>query len=302
MMERGDVRGLSVAVVTPMTPGGAVNFPALQDHVQWLLDGEVDVLMPCGTTGEGVTLDPQEHARVVATCVETAGGRTRVFAGAGASRTETAKALARSAREAGADGLLTATPAYNKPSQEGLRRHFTEVAEAGGGLPLVLYNVPGRTAVNLLPDTAFRLAEELEPVVAIKEASGDMQQVMTIMRDRPDGFQVLAGDDFLTVPFLALGGDGVVSVAANEAPADMRRMVWAALEGRFDEARELHERLLPVMRANFIETNPVPVKTALQMMGRMEAHVRLPLAPLVPESERRLREALVSAGLIPGEG
>lgn len=289
-----------MAVVTPMTPEREVDLPRLRAHATWLVEEGVDVLMPCGTTGEGATLSPDEQAQVVEACVEAAEGRVPVFAGAGSSRTETARSLARGARKAGAQGVLCVTPPYNRPTQEGLYRHFVEVAEGAGGIPMVLYNVPGRTGVNLLPDTVFRLAE-LEPVVAVKEASGNLDQVMTLTRDRPRGFQVLAGDDALALPILALGGDGLVSVVGNEAPAQAARLVREALEGNFGEARRVHEKLLPLMRANFIESNPVPVKTALGIMGRMDPHFRLPLVPLRPESERTLRSALVTAGLMEGD-
>ncbi len=294
------VRGLSVAVVTPMTPEGEVDFPGLRKHARWLVENGVDVLMPCGTTGEGVTLDPAEQVRVVEECVEAANGRVPVFAGAGSNWTKTAQELARGAAAAGADGLLCATPAYNKPSQEGLYRHFTEVVEAGGGLPVVLYNVPGRTAVNLLPETVFRLAR-MEPVIGVKEACGDIDQIQTVLRDRPEGFLVLAGDDSFALPVMALGGDGVVSVVGNEAPRLMADLVGHALAGDFTAARKIHERLLPLMRANFIESNPVPAKTALEMMGRMGAQTRLPLVPLKPESREILRRAMVDAGLMEGD-
>jgi 4-hydroxy-tetrahydrodipicolinate synthase len=222
-----------------------------------------------------------------------------VFAGAGTNSTRASVSLARAAREEGASGLLLVTPYYNRPSQEGLRRHFEIVAEAGAGLPVVLYNVPGRTGVNLRPETVFRLAE-LEPVVAVKEASGDIDQVMTLVRGRPKGFLVLAGDDGMALPILALGGEGLVSVAANQVPARMKALLAAALAGDFERARAEHYALLPLFRANFLESNPVPVKTALGMMGHMNPQVRAPLAPLGEDSRARLREALEGLGLLEG--
>jgi len=293
-------RGLAVALVTPMTAVGEVDHGALARHAAWVVDEGVDVLMPCGTTGEGATLTPDEQRAVVATCLEAVGDDVPVVAGATANATSVACELVRSARAEGAHGILSVTPYYNKPSQEGLFRHFQKVAEAGEGLPVILYNVPGRTSVNMIPDTVLRLAE-LEAVVAIKESSGNVGQVMTLLRDRPAGFGVLAGDDDLALAYAALGADGLVSVAANEIPGPMAQLVWAALDGRLAEARALHYRLLSLFRANFVDTNPVPVKTALQLMGRMEAHLRLPLVPLSKTDEAVLRGALTAAGALDGE-
>lgn len=295
----GRFRGLSVALVTPFTVDRQVDESRLRAHAAAMVDGGVQVLMPCGTTGEGATLSPDEQRRVVAACLEVVGDRIPVVAGAGSNSTRIAAELVRAAAREGAHGVLSVTPYYNKPSQEGLFRHFAHLADAGGGLPIILYNVPGRTGINLRADTVLRLAE-VEAVAGVKEASGDLDQVMSILRDRPPGFGVLAGDDVLTLPMAALGADGVVSVAANEAPADMAALVDAALHGRLEEARRIHYRLLPLFRANFVETNPVPVKTALEMLGRMEAHVRLPLAPMEEQSGTVLRRALVSAGLLQG--
>jgi len=296
-MNRSHPTGLSVAVVTPMKEDGSLDLPALERHVSRLIDGGVDVLMPCGTTGESATLEPDEQRRIVATCVAVSEGRVPVFAGSGTNSTAASVKLARAARAEGASGLLVVTPYYNRPSQEGLRRHYQTVAEAGGGLPLVLYNVPSRTGVNLRPETVFRLAE-LEPIVAVKEASGDLDQVMTLVRDRPAGFLVLAGDDANALPILALGGEGLVSVAANQVPDRMKALVSAAVAGDFERARAVHYELLPLLRANFLESNPVPLKTSLHLMGLMGPHVRGPLAPVAAETETRLREALVDLGLV----
>lgn len=289
--------GLAVALVTPMHPDGSLDLDRMVRHVEWLIEQGVDALVPCGTTGESATLDPEEQRRVIASCVQTARGRVPVYSGAGTNSTARTMKLARAAREEGVDGLLVVTPYYNKPSQAGLERHYREVAEAGQGLPVILYNVPGRTGVNLKPDTVFRLAE-LEPILALKDATGDLEQVMTLFMGRPEGFRILSGDDSTALAILALGGDGVISVAGNEAPDRMRAMVHAALEGRLDEARARHYELLPLMRANFVEGNPVPVKTALHLMERMEAHVRGPLAPLSETSLDHLRHVLIQCGLI----
>lgn len=290
-------RGLSVAVATPMNAGGSLDLNGLVRHVEWLIEQGVDQLIPCGTTGESATLDLDEQRRVIAACVEVAKGRVPVYAGAGTNSTTRSRRLARAARDEGADGLLLVTPYYNRPSQAGLEQHFREVIDAGVDLPVILYNVPGRTGVNLEPETVLRLAD-LEPVVAVKEASGDLEQVMTLIRGRPEGFCVLSGDDSMALPIIAMGGDGVISVAANEVPDRMRALVYAALEQRMDEARDRHYELLPLMRANFVESNPVPVKTALHLMGRMGAHVRGPLSALSSASLEHLRKTLIDIGLI----
>ena len=292
-------RGLAVALVTPLTAHDEVDHEALARHAAWVVEGGVDVLMPCGTTGEGATLTEEEQRGVVATCLEAVGDRVPVVAGAAANATAAACRLVRGARAEGAHGILSVTPYYNKPSQEGLFRHFSEVAAAGEGLPLILYNVPGRTSVNLAPETVLRLAE-LEAVAGIKESSGNVGQVMTLLRDRPPGFGVLAGDDDLALALVALGADGLVSVAANEVPGPVAELIRAALEGRLVEARAIHYRLLPLFRANFVDTNPVPVKAALELMGRMSAHLRLPLTPLAEEGETVLRQALALAGALDG--
>lgn len=291
-------RGLSVAVITPMNEDGTLDLAGLTRHVKWLVDEGVDILMPCGTTGESATLDADEQRRVIATCVAAAEGRVPVFAGAGSNSTARSVGLAYGAREEGAAGLLVVTPYYNRPSQEGMIRYFMDVADVGQGLPVILYNVPNRTGVNLKPDTVFRLAE-LEPFVGLKEASGDLEQLMTLIRGRPEGFLVLSGDDAMTLPFMALGGDGLVSVAANQAPGRMKAFVAAALAGEMTRARAAHYELLPLMRVNFLETNPVPVKTSLHLMDRIEdPHVRGPLAPLTEESLETLKRVLLEVGVL----
>lgn len=289
--------GLSAALVTPMKEDGSLDLAGLSRHVDRLIEGGVDILMPCGTTGESATLDPEEQRRVIATCVEAADGRIPVFAGSGSNSTAHSIRLTRAAREEGAAGLLLVTPYYNRPSQEGLRRHFEATVEAGQGLPTVLYNVPNRTGVNLRPETVFRLAE-LDPVVGVKEASGDLDQVMTLVRDRPEGFLVLAGDDGLALSIIALGGEGVVSVAANQIPEQMKALVSAALAGEMAQAREIHYRLLPLLQANFLESNPVPVKAALHRMGMMGPTVRGPLAPIGSDALQRLEQVLQDLELL----
>jgi 4-hydroxy-tetrahydrodipicolinate synthase len=233
---------------------------------------------------------------VIRTTVEAAQGRAPVLAGAGGSDTADVVRKARAAREAGADGILSVSPSYNKPTQRGLIEHYRAVAGAVD-CPVFIYNVPGRTASNVLPETVLTLAE-IENITGVKEASGDVDQVMTLIRERPEGFTILSGDDGLTFPLLAAGADGVISVVANLAPALMSQMVEKALSSDYEGARELHYRLLPLMRALFVETNPIPVKAALEILGHAQAHYRLPLVRPTSEVEAFLRSALIDAGLL----
>ncbi len=288
-------RGLGVALVTPMRKDGSVDLDAFALHADAMVVGGVDYLVPCGTTGESATLTSEEQARVIGAAVEVADGRVPVLAGAGANGTHEAVERSVAAHRAGADGILSVAPYYNKPPQEGLYRHFEAVAEAAE-IPVVLYNVPGRTSSNILPETVLRLAE-LPNVVGIKEASGSLAQVTDILARRPEGFLVLSGDDEITLALLGLGADGLISVIANEAPAEITSLVHAGLEGSMEQARKLHFRLLDLMRCNFVETNPIPVKTAVELLGGPEAHFRLPLVPISPECRAKLELALASAGL-----
>lgn len=299
MTENERYRGVGVALVTPFRDDGEVDLEAFGRHVEFQIDGGTDYLVPCGSTGEAATLTSDEQRRVVAEAVEVSGGRVPVMAGAGAMSTADTVRQACAAREAGADAILAGTPPYMRPPAEGLYAHFRAVAEEGG-LPTVVYNVPSRTAANLEPELLLRLAE-VENVVGVKEASGELSQVGTLLRDRPEGFLVISGDDELTFPILSMGGDGVISVVANEVPERFGRMVHLALEGRYEEARELHFRLLELVRANFVATNPIPVKAGLAALGRMSDRVRPPLAPLDDAGRRRVEEALTrltSAGAV----
>jgi 4-hydroxy-tetrahydrodipicolinate synthase len=296
-MDGSAFRGAGPALVTPMSRDGSVDLDGFSEHVEWMVADGVRFLVPCGTTGESATLSPDEQRRVIRRCVEAAAGRVPVLAGAGGNDTAAVTALARAAAEAGANGVLTVTPYYNKPTVEGLIAHYRAVADAAG-LPVVVYNVPGRTALNVTADALLRIAREVPGVVGVKEASGNVAQVMTILAERPPGFLVLSGDDELTLPLVALGAEGVISVVANEAPAAMTRLCDDAAAGRGDEARALHVRLLPLMRANFVETNPIPVKTALELMGRGTAHFRLPLVPMSAAGRARLRAALRDARVL----
>lgn len=295
MSDEQRFRGVGVALVTPFDADGGLDLDAFAEHANQMIDGGVDYLVPCGTTGESATMTAAEQVEVIRTAVRVSNGRVPVVAGAGANATAEAVARSRAAAKAGADGILSVAPYYNKPPQEGLFQHFEAVA-AATDLPVVLYNVPGRTSSNILPETVLRLAE-IPNVVAIKEASGDLEQMGTILRDRPDGFLVLSGDDELTLPMIAMGAEGLISVAANEAPSEITELVHAALEGDLDRARALHYRLMELMRCNFIETNPIPVKTAVEMLGGPAAHFRSPLVPLSAGARERLQAALDASGI-----
>lgn len=289
------LQGCGTALVTPFTDQGAVDFPALRALVDWQIAEGIDFLVACGSTGEAQTLNESERERVVAAVVEVAAGRVPVMAGA--TSNDTARAVAEVQRmcQLGADYVLSATPYYNRPSQEGLYRHFGAVADAATR-PVCLYNVPGRTAVNLTPEVALRLASHPN-VLGIKEASGDLKQIMSLLQWRPEGFSVFSGDDWLTLPVVAAGADGLISVASNEIPAAMTALVHLLLSGNLENARSLHYRLLPLIDANFLETNPTPVKAALHSMGRIQNVLRLPLMPAGAETIAALRSALRLAGV-----
>lgn len=289
-------RGVGTALITPFTSTGSLDESALARFVDWQITEGVNFLVPCGTTGENPTLTAEEHRRVVELTVKTSNGRVPVLAGAGSNSTLRAVALAEEAVDLGADGLLTITPYYNKPTPDGLRRHFGAQAEAvekkTPGFPMIMYNVPGRTGLNMTADTTLRMAREIPNVIGVKEASGNMEQILSILRDRPTGFLVLSGDDAWTLPLLAVGAEGVISVASNEVPRLMRQMV----DGR-DVA--IHNRLLPLLTGNFIESNPGPAKAALVMMGVLESDtVRAPLAPMTAGSRERMRGILGECGLL----
>jgi len=294
------LHGCGTALVTPFTATGEVDEARFRALLERQIGGGVRLLVPCGTTGEGATLDAREQERLIALTVEVAGRRARVIAGVGSNATAVTIERARAARGAGADAILVVAPYYNKPTQGGLVAHFRAVAEAVEELPVVLYNVPGRTASNITAATTLTLARERTNIVGTKEASGDLSQIMTILRDRPPNFCVLSGDDAVTLPLIALGADGVVSVASNEVPDAMARLTDLALRGDWAAARTLHYRLLPLMEANFIESNPGPVKAALAALGLVEEHVRLPLVPVQEQTRARVRAVLAELGLLQG--
>ena len=288
--------GCGTALVTPFNVDGSVDEAALRALVDWQIEEGIHFLVPCGSTGEAATMTAGEHRRVVEIVVEQTAGRVPVVAGAGSNDTRKAIALSLEMRAVGATHLLHTSPMYNKPPQRGIVAHYRAIAEAVD-LPIVIYNVPGRTGSNIEAKTTLEMAA-IRGIVAIKEASGQLAQVADIIRERPDGFAVLSGDDELTVPIMALGGDGIVSVVSNATPRLMARLCEHLRAGDFAAAREIHFRLLPWMRAAFIESNPLPVKAALAMMGRMQNVLRLPLVPLADGKAQAVRLALEAAGAV----
>jgi len=289
-------RGVGTALVTPFREDGSLDESALEDFAHWQIAEGVNFVVPCGTTGENPTLTADEHRRVVEITVRTSDGRVPVLAGAGSNATPRAVELALQAIDLGADGILTITPYYNKPTPDGLRRHFGAQAEAvekkKSGFPMIMYNVPGRTGLNMTAETTLRMAREIPNVIGVKEASANMEQILAILRSRPKGFLVLSGDDAWTLPLLGAGADGVISVASNEVPRLMREMV-----DRRDVS--IQNRLLPLLVGNFIESNPGPAKAALKMMGILASDtVRPPLAPLTEASRAKMREILKECGLV----
>jgi 4-hydroxy-tetrahydrodipicolinate synthase len=295
-------RGLGVALVTPFKLDGSLDEAALERIIDYQIEEGTNFLVPCGTTGENPALTHGEHRRVVEITIRRANGRVPVLAGAGSNSTQKAIELAELAIDLGADGALTITPYYNKPTPDGLRRHFGMQAEAiekkRGGFPMIMYNVPGRTGVNMTAATTLQIAREIPNVIGVKEASGNLEQILSIVRDRAEGFLVLSGDDAWTIPLISVGGDGIISVAANEIPRLMSGMTAAALRGDFESARAIHNRILPLMTGNFIESNPIPVKAAMKMLGLIPTDtVRPPLAPLTEANRKKMESILRQCGL-----
>jgi 4-hydroxy-tetrahydrodipicolinate synthase len=288
--------GVGTALVTPFTQAGALDEAAVRRLGRRQIDGGIHFLVPCGTTGENPTLTPRERLRIVEILVDEAAGTVPVLAGAGGYDTKEVIHLAGEMRKAGATGLLSVSPYYNKPTQQGLYEHYKAIAESTP-LPIILYNVPGRTGVNIEPGTVARLSA-IPNIVGVKEASGNMSQMCDVLRAVPRDFIVLSGDDAITVPLMAVGGRGVISVASNEIPADMVQMVEAAERGDFAAARAAHDRIMPLMQINFIESNPIPVKTAMAAMGLMDGTFRLPMCPPKAESQAKLLGVLNELGLL----
>ena len=291
------LRGCGTALVTPFRKDGSVDEPSLRALVAWQVESGIDFLVPCGTTGETPTLSREEWLRVIDITIEVASGRVPIVAGATSNSTRDAVEKAQTvAARRGVDAILTASPYYNKPTQEGQYQHFKAIASAVDK-PLILYNVPGRTGVNIEPATLARLAQ-IPNIIAVKEASGNIGQIADLCNAVPDGFLVFSGDDSVTLPIIALGGVGIISVASNEIPHEMAELTRAALANHWDTARRIHRKYLPLMQANFIESNPIPVKAVLAMMGRIEEVYRLPLCPMKKENRAKLEMIASEAGLM----
>jgi len=285
--------GCATALVTPFRKDGSVDEECFQRLAERQIKGGVKLLVPCGTTGESATMTEAERLNVIRLAVEVAHRReAKVIAGTGSNSTAATIEFTRRARELGADAALVVAPYYNKPTQAGLYAHFSEVAKSVTDFPIMLYNVPGRTASNISAETTLRLAADHPNIVATKEASGDLSQVMAILAGRPKGFKVFSGDDATTLPLIALGADGLVSVIANEMPRETSRMVEKALDGAWTAARKLHFQLLPLMEANFIESSPAPCKFVMKELGLLEENLRLPLVPVTKETQGILKKVM----------
>ncbi len=295
-MDSSRFRGTTVALIMPFLSNGNVDEAAYKNLLDWQIEQGTDVILTCGTTGESATLSHEEHKKVIEMTIQHVNGRVPVLCGTGSNSTSEAISLTQFAEKTGADAILSVGPYYNKPPQEGFYRHFKAIAESVS-LPVIIYNVPGRTGSNIAAQTTLRLAK-VPNIIGIKEASGNLSQIMAIIKDRPQGFLVLSGDDSITLPILSLGGDGIISVVANEAPAMLHEMVHSTFAGNWDRARELHNKLLPLMEFNFVESNPIPVKTAVALMGKVEEHFRLPLVTMTETNKQKMKDILKELGLI----
>jgi len=292
------LKGCGTALITPFLSNGRVDEKTLASLVNWQIQEGIHFLVPCGTTGESPTLKHDEHLAVVDITTRTAAGRVPVLAGAGGNDTAKIIDLIGEVKKLGVDGILSVSPYYNKPTQEGIYQHYRALAESTD-LPIIVYNVPGRTGSNILPETLLRLAE-IPNIAGVKEASGDISQIGEICTRAPARFRIFSGDDSLTLPVIALGGHGIISVASNEAPGMMAQFAAACLEGRWEEARNWNRKLYPLMKVNFIESSPIPVKAALSMMGKIQEVYRLPLVRISEGARGKVASILTSLGLIPG--
>jgi 4-hydroxy-tetrahydrodipicolinate synthase len=292
------MRGCATALVTPFGKDGSLDEECFRRLVERQIKGGVKLLVPCGTTGESVTMNEAERLVVIRATVEVAKRlKARVIAGTGSNSTAATIDFTRKAREAGADAALVVAPYYNKPTQEGMFAHFSEIARSVKGFPIMMYNVPGRTSSNISAATTLRLAEKFENIVATKEASDNLSQIMEILDKRPRNFRVFSGDDAVTLPLISLGADGLVSVVSNELPKETSRMVDQALKGAFTAARKIHYKILPLMEANFIESSPAPCKFVMKEMGLLEENLRLPLVPVTHGAREKLKTAMKASGI-----
>jgi 4-hydroxy-tetrahydrodipicolinate synthase len=296
-MKLTELRGCGTALVTPFLANGELDETAMRRLVRRQLEEGIDFLVPCGTTGESPVLTGEEHARVVAITLEEAGGKVPVIAGAGGNNTRRVCEQVRQMERLGVDGILSVSPYYNKPTQEGICQHYRAIAQSTG-LPVIVYNVPGRTGSNIEPATLVRLAE-IPNILGVKEASGNVVQIAEILRRVPDRFRVISGDDSITLPVMAMGACGVISVASNVIPREMTDLVALANRGDFRAARRLHLRLLPLMQVLFIESSPIPVKAALAALGLIQLIYRLPLVPMQPETHAKLLKVMEDLELLP---
>lgn len=290
-----NLQGSIVALVTPFQSDGSIDEKKLRQLVNWHIESGTHAIVPCGTTGESATLTHEEHHRVIDIVIDEAKGRIPVVAGAGSNATAEAVSLTEHAKKAGVDAVLSISPYYNKPTQEGIIEHYKTINEVG--IPVIVYNVPGRTGSNITAETTLKLAQ-MENIMGIKEASGNLEQVMEILKNRPTHFKVYSGEDSLAFSIMTLGGDGCISVVANEIPREFSHMIQYCLQGNFEEAKKIHFQYYTLMRKNFLETNPIPVKTALSLMGKIEANFRLPLTPMSPKNLETFKNTLKSLHLI----
>lgn len=290
-------KGAITALVTPFKENGKVDVSALKKLVQFQIENKIHGIVPCGTTGESVTLDIDEYELVIKTVIDESAGRVPIIVGAGSNDTHKAIKLSKIAKRAGADALLHVTPYYNKPTPAGLLAHFKTIADAVD-IPIILYNVPGRTGSNVTAATTLKIAKEVPQVIGAKEASGSITQMMEILKGASPDFCVLSGDDSMTFPLMALGGVGIISVASNEIPLQMSLMAQSALDGDFNKARRLHFEWLDLMNINFVESNPIPVKTALALMGKIKEVFRLPMCGMEAGNKEKLKEVLKRHKLI----
>ncbi|MBR9691098.1 4-hydroxy-tetrahydrodipicolinate synthase [Candidatus Woesearchaeota archaeon] len=291
------LQGVFTAIVTPFKKDGSIDFDRFKELIEYNIKGGVTGIVPCGTTGESPTLSEQEHKQVVEETVKAVNGRVKVVAGAGSNSTSTAMMLAKHAEGAGVDAVMIVNPYYNKPTQEGLYRHFKAVADAVK-IPMVVYNIQGRTGVNVETPTLVRLIKDCSNIIAVKEASGNISQMKDVIAQKPDYFSVLSGDDGIALDLIKEGGDGVISVASNFIPDKMSKMVKAALDGYMEEAKKLDAGLQPFFEAEFIETNPIPIKLALALKGMIEEEYRLPMCEMSEENKEKFKKTLVEMELL----
>jgi 4-hydroxy-tetrahydrodipicolinate synthase len=296
-MKRRSISGSAVALVTPFKHDETIDEAALRRLVKFHIEGGTDIIIPCGTTGESPTLDADEQKRIIEIVKAEANGRIRVMGGAGSNSTHHAVALAKAAEKAGAEAILSVGPYYNKPTQEGYYRHFRAVADSVS-VPIIVYNVPTRTSSNINVDTLIRLANDAPNITAVKEASGNMTQIMELIANRPDHLAVLSGDDPLTLAMMALGGDGVISVAANQIPRVVKNLVEAVFAQNLHEAQAIHNQHLALFQMNFIEPNPIPVKYVMAQLGLLEANYRLPMLPITPAAKAKLDAEIKRLGIL----